>query len=285
MIFFPDESDILNLKDLWNCIFKDEEDFVDMFMEKYFKKGNAVAYKKDDKIIAMVYFFWGEIADSSSKKIKTSFLYAVGTHPDYRKKGYMKKLLEFAFDYNREKGCEVCLVVSALDCMGLYETSGMKKCSELDVITIFPEEYQSTEISVANMKKEEFLKHRNSYLLSKKKSLIWESETADFIGDMLLMFDDILQITFDENIYYATVSKQDDHIFICETSIPIELMHMGVSAISNYYKLNLPFKIYTEVNSQNYCLFSNVETMYYGHGINLIGNYDFDNCYINLIAE
>lgn len=285
MMFLPDRCDIPQLTELWKLLFDDDEtDFIEMFMQKYFKKGNAVACKTDNKIIGVIYFFWGK-TNASGKAVKTAFMYAGGIHPDYRHRGYMRKLVNFAFEYSREQGCEVNFGVSALYCTRLYETEGMKRCSELDVIDIGPEDFEKSEMTAVHMEKSEFIKSRNEYLMGMKKALIWDDETADFIYEDLVFSGEVIRLELDNKVYYATVSIEEEYVLIRETSLPLNMLCRGIAAIAEHFGTNIPFRIYRETSPENHELFEQTETMYYGHGILLKGDFDFDKCYINLIAE
>ena len=284
MIYFPDKSDADELKELWSILFEGEEDFADLFFEKYFEKGDSIAYKIGDSIIGGMYLLWGNVYDNG-ETYKASFLYAGGVKPEYRHKGYMRKILQACFDYSREQGCSICFAVSALYCMELYDKLGMKRCSELDVITISPKKIEKSKIKPGNIEKNEFIELRNEYLHKIGKSLIWDRKTAEFIYHELNFSGEILNLKTNNGEYYATVCFENDYVLIRETNLPINMLCDGIDAIAAYYDTALTFKIYRKTDAENHLLFENTETMYYGHEILLGKNFDADKCYINLIAE
>lgn len=97
------ESDVAELIDLWNICFDDTEDFVFFFFNNRFFPNYCVCVTYEEKIVAAMYSMpieqWIRKA-----KIKSAIIAGVGTHPDFRGKGLMKKMFLFLMPLLKNKG-------------------------------------------------------------------------------------------------------------------------------------------------------------------------------------
>ncbi len=74
------------------CFPEDPADFAENLTEKYFD--DCCRYLlSDDRIVSMLYLFDGKIF-MQGKILPAKYIYAAATHPDYRGRGFMSRLLE-----------------------------------------------------------------------------------------------------------------------------------------------------------------------------------------------
>ncbi|MFA6769188.1 MAG: GNAT family N-acetyltransferase [Parabacteroides sp.] len=84
------------VKALWRLCFDDSEAFIDLYFRLRWNENVNKAITKDGKLIAALQMlpyqmtFFGNL-------ISTSYISGACTHPDYRKKGYMKELISSSF--------------------------------------------------------------------------------------------------------------------------------------------------------------------------------------------
>ncbi|KAA6317809.1 hypothetical protein EZS27_032093, partial [termite gut metagenome] len=76
--------------------FDDAEDFVDMYFRLRYRGKRNLYIQKDNKIISALQMISYPMT-SCGTTIQTSYISGACTHPDYRKKGVMHKLLFQAF--------------------------------------------------------------------------------------------------------------------------------------------------------------------------------------------
>ena len=89
------KNDKKQLYRLWNEVFGDSEDVINTFFESVIKAENTVLAEIDGYIISALYLIEAEIV-SNKKAYKAYYVYAAATGKEYRKRGIMAKLLEYA---------------------------------------------------------------------------------------------------------------------------------------------------------------------------------------------
>lgn len=114
---------------------EDGEDFAKTFTDKYFDKCCRFI-EKDGKIVSMLYLLDCKVFDGEAT-YSAFYLYAAATHPDYRNKGLMSKLISSVL-----KEDKVIITKPANDKLfSFYEKFGFAVCSFKDEIKKeFPKE-------------------------------------------------------------------------------------------------------------------------------------------------
>ncbi len=88
----PEKGDIPYLKSFWKEIFKDDDDYINLFFTSKFKMENTFVIKESGKIVSMLY---GEHTTLINEDESFSGIYISGiaTKEDSRGKGYAKMLI------------------------------------------------------------------------------------------------------------------------------------------------------------------------------------------------
>lgn len=157
---------------------EDGIDFAKEFTERFFEK-NCTYIVENNRLISMLYMFDCKVLKEGDS-IPAFYVYAVVTDPEFRGKGYMRKLMDKAKDNAKENGkCALIIKPSNEDLFNFYEKLGFK--------TVFYfNEYEHTKIEDSalefafvsakdyNIKREELLKEL--------PHTAWE-EMLEFIGE------------------------------------------------------------------------------------------------------
>lgn len=110
------------LKELWHTVFGDDYDYINLFFKKEYSLCDTFAEVIDGKIVSVLYLLNCRI-DFNSETYKGKYLYAAATHPDYRSRGLMGKLINEALDYCKNASdTDFISLVPAND--GLYDYYG-----------------------------------------------------------------------------------------------------------------------------------------------------------------
>ena len=88
-------EDVEELKTIWSQIFGDEDELIENFFA-LFDEVDSLVYEEDGRIVSMLYMI---NTDTSG------YLYGLATLPEYRGRGYMRKLLEYALNEAYEAEC------------------------------------------------------------------------------------------------------------------------------------------------------------------------------------
>lgn len=111
------------IKELWETCFGDEEDYIQFYLRHRMTEENMLVIHQDGRVVSMAsflpaqYLCQGEYQDAR-------YVYAVATHPEYRRQGLAGKLLQFA----REKYEQPLLLAPAEESLiRYYEKMGFKR--------------------------------------------------------------------------------------------------------------------------------------------------------------
>jgi len=146
MISLIAQHDYKELKAIWIDAFyeagvgkMDAEYYADTFLLHH---GNysGLVYRKNDRIVSMLFVvpcYWDGVAGY--------YVYACATLPQFRGNGYMKALLDTAFEkVQSEKGFGLVLVPGKPDLFGFYEKCGFQVFSHI-AEDVFKEKKKSNE--------------------------------------------------------------------------------------------------------------------------------------------
>ena len=117
-------DDLPQLKALWALGFGDTEQEIEAFFAISYPAATGFCAEEDGRLIAAAYALpqdlaWGE------RPAKAAYLYAVTTHPDFRKQGVCRKLLAFAEKELKKRYFDCLMLVPATDALrAYYETMG-----------------------------------------------------------------------------------------------------------------------------------------------------------------
>lgn len=108
MIDFATVKDINTLKSLWQSIFLEDEEVTEYFFENIFADVTTPVIRIDGEIASSLF-----LLDCKIGEFKGKCVYCAMTKYTDRGKGYMKKLLDFSYDWCRENGYDFLTLVPA----------------------------------------------------------------------------------------------------------------------------------------------------------------------------
>lgn len=94
-----DFSDIQKLKKLWMACFSENSKAIDLFFNANSEYLSMYCSKYNDKIVSALYLVHGSINDK-----KAHYLCGAATLPEYRRRGIMGKLIEYALNDAKKNG-------------------------------------------------------------------------------------------------------------------------------------------------------------------------------------
>lgn len=108
MIRLADFSHKSELSKMWQSIFLEDYEVTDYFFEKLFESCTAPVLLVENEIAASLFLLDCQIGEHRGKCV-----YCAMTKYAHRGKGYMKRLLDFSYDYCLEKGFDFLVLVPA----------------------------------------------------------------------------------------------------------------------------------------------------------------------------
>ncbi|HWQ77653.1 MAG TPA: GNAT family N-acetyltransferase, partial [Anaerovoracaceae bacterium] len=118
------KEDLKELKEIWKLCFGDEDSFIDFYFQRRDWVKETAVLVQDGRIASMLTMIPVDIVGEDGGKRRASMLYAIATHPDFRKKGYAEQLIEFSNEYLLSQQVSVTLLVPAGE--GLFRFYGKR---------------------------------------------------------------------------------------------------------------------------------------------------------------
>jgi GNAT superfamily N-acetyltransferase len=179
MITFADKNDRTQLERMWQSIFLEDPHVTKNFFENIFDSAVTPVIKVDNELVSSLFLLDCKISDFKGKCV-----YCAMTKYAYRGKGYMKKLLDFSYDYCQENGFEFLFLVPAENSLfNYYKTCGFVTFGVSRVHTI----------NDTTPPQRERLKYQNQIEFDDAVMNHWESSCRIYggeISDFGLIFDD-----------------------------------------------------------------------------------------------
>jgi predicted acetyltransferase len=166
MIISITPSDYNELKSIWFESFeKGDEKYAESFL-LYHTPHSGLAYRANGRIVSMFFLipcYWNEMTGY--------YVFACATLPQFREKGYMRALLDAAFEKARNENMfGLILIPSSPSLFGFYEKYGFKNFSQIAELDFERKDGTSDEF--------DFVKSSDSVLIANLRNRFYEQKTA-----------------------------------------------------------------------------------------------------------
>ena len=144
------------LKELWQLAFGDSEAFVNRFFADAYSPRRCRCAWEDGRLAAALYWFDAEFAGQ-----KFAYLYAVATHPNFRRRGVCRALMADTLDCLTARGYDGALLMPQSGALReMYARMGFRDCCTVSEFTCEAEEA----VPVRKITASEFARLRREYL-------------------------------------------------------------------------------------------------------------------------
>ena len=116
------ENDLPRLKALWALGFGDTEREIEAFFSIAYPSATGFCAEQDGAVIAAAYALPQELV-RDEKRFRSAYVYAVTTHPDFRRQGVCAKLLAYAEKELKKRYFDCLTLVPATDALRRYYES------------------------------------------------------------------------------------------------------------------------------------------------------------------
>lgn len=124
MIRLSCESDIKSIVSLWNEAFGDGENEIMYFIKNRYKPENTVVCEENGSIVSMLFLLDGQMRIKGTD-YPSYYLYAACTSKEFRGRGLMASLLEFAKSISQKRGYRfICLKPAEESLFDFYKKHG-----------------------------------------------------------------------------------------------------------------------------------------------------------------
>lgn len=171
----PRQSQIPELRRLWQEAFGDTEEFLDAFGRTAFHAGRCRVAVTDGVVAAALYWF-----DCLHMGKPVAYLYAVATAEAYRGRGICHKLMEDTHRHLSGRGYKgVVLVPGSRELIRFYEGMGYRVCSTVREFTCIAAAQDEDSVSLRSIDKTEYARLRKELL--PEGGIVQENDNLDFL--------------------------------------------------------------------------------------------------------
>jgi predicted acetyltransferase len=111
MISFGENKYKPALKEMWGLCFPlDTENFIDFYFSEVYKNNETLIYLENGKPAAAFQMLPYSLK-YGAEIFQAGYISGAMTHPDFRRKGFMKELLSASFDIMRERGFDYTFLI------------------------------------------------------------------------------------------------------------------------------------------------------------------------------
>ena len=115
-------------KELWKLAFGDDDEYIDYFYRRG-EDSQVLVLLEDGVVRTMVALFPVELSLPGGGKASSSYIYALATHPEARKKGFGRSILRYVDYYLQEHGRDCVTIVPAEASLHkFFETVDFSEC-------------------------------------------------------------------------------------------------------------------------------------------------------------
>ncbi|MDR1224412.1 MAG: GNAT family N-acetyltransferase, partial [Tannerella sp.] len=108
----PRPDDKQDVAALWQDVFQDSGDFVNLFFNRVYKPENTLVIKRDNRILSALQMIPYQLKIDRTV-LPSAYICGVCTHPSERGKGLMNKLMSEAMEVMRQKGYLISTLIPA----------------------------------------------------------------------------------------------------------------------------------------------------------------------------
>jgi predicted acetyltransferase len=129
MISWGEDTSQPALKEMWKqCFPADSESFIHFYFDKICRNEETLVFLENERPVASLQMIPYQIK-TGDEMHEAGYLSGVMTHPDYRKRGYMERLLNASFDEMVKKDYDYAfLIPQEKNLVDMYLKYGFRLC-------------------------------------------------------------------------------------------------------------------------------------------------------------
>lgn len=199
------------LSGLWQICFHEPRRYPNYFLNNYFRPQDCLVYRVSGQIAAAVYLLPARIA---SEGAQAHYIFAAGTKPPFRSRGFMASLLAYAALYGAKRGDRYSVVLPADQPLySFYERNGYfdyYKIRSVHILRARLEQMASPQPSSGRVLADfsELNNLRNSFLSRRKGSVLWSGERFRFTAGFGSTYGDGLVCSGSEGSHSYAVCRR-----------------------------------------------------------------------------
>ncbi|MCI1964603.1 MAG: GNAT family N-acetyltransferase [Oscillospiraceae bacterium] len=170
------------LAGLWQICFHEPKRYPNYFLNNYFRPQDCLVYRMEGRVAAALYLLPARIAPDGTQ---AHYVFAAGTLPEFRSRGFMASLLAYAALYGARRGDKFSVVLPANQPLySFYEQNGYFDYYKIQSVSIERERLVQLASPCSSCRviacASELNRLRNSCLCRRKGSVLWSDKRFHF---------------------------------------------------------------------------------------------------------
>lgn len=163
---FARDTDIENISAIWRMAFSDSDEYINLFLANLYSPENTIVSRECGVVVSMAFLIPAQLV-VGGRPYSAYYFYAAATHPKYRRRGHMEKVINSAKAVAKERGIDFIVLVPAEEYLFDYyskfgfETKFNKKVvhytrSELKALATEPDLSEAFKLNVFETRQTSF---------------------------------------------------------------------------------------------------------------------------------
>lgn len=221
VIYADCDRDADGIAQIWKTCFGDEEEYIDFYLENRMTEDNMFIICENGRAVSMasflpVRYLWdGEYVDAR-------YVYAVATLPEYRRRGYAARILQFAHEHY---GQPLILALAEERLARYYERMGFSRAFP-DTRERFEQDVEAlalpeAEYSMSPITAEEYVRLRNEKC-AREGYVSWDESAVSYMMELCARYGGqtvAVRRGEDASEDILMYQKEDETLVIVETSL------------------------------------------------------------------
>lgn len=230
------ERDLPALCALWKTCFGDPEEYVRFFYRENAGFVTTTVYTVDDRPVSMLHWFDASFVDGEDRR-KAKYLYAGGTLPEYRGKGYYGAVIRFVLDYADRNGCLLFGKPAERSLVTYYRRFGFEKDACFRFVTLRPGE--RVPIRVRPLAPEEYNRMRNAAFSARPFAAWQDRYVRTCVRENAFLGGRTIAVGVESAEYFLMGAPKDGALRITETNLPYTLLSRTAGALCALFGTDL----------------------------------------------
>ena len=221
-------EDIPTLIKLWNACFYDSEEYIDFFYAENFDDISVFVYTVNDLPVSMLHWMDAVFVNGAEQQ-EAKFLYAGGTDPAYRRRGYYGALFEHVKSLARKNGYALFGKPASRELLPAYQKIGLVQDACFRLVTVYPGE--KTPLSVSPVTPELYNRMRND-AFSAHPYAKWPDRHVRFsIAENEWFGGKTVSVDMEGSVHFLMVTPEGDTLLITETDLSLPQLQRASGAL------------------------------------------------------
>ncbi len=235
------------LQTLWEtCFPEDAAGFAQCFLEQYYVPDRAVCVVGEDGSTLESALYWMPcIYRIGDRQGTFLYIYAMGTHPNYRRRGNLRAMLEFVEQHCIVRGIDGIILHAMDTSKSSVEAFGMKP-----LLTLGKELHMGADTQAGDWCPgtfDDFQTLRTQYLSKLPGCVYWEEEELRFVYEDLCRDGKLFFFREEDGLHYGVIARDEDGVWVEETDCedglltrvegPVTVCHPGEGVYGAHVKI------------------------------------------------